>query len=448
MDEVYDVIVLGTGLKECILSGLFSVSGKRVLHMDRNDYYGGASASLNLEQLYAKFKDGKKAPESLGRARDYNIDIVPKFIMASGNLVKLLLHTDVTKYLDFKVVDGSYVFKGGYISKVPATDFEALKSDLMGFLEKRRAQKFFAYCQNYDEKNPATQEGIKDLNKVPMKALYDMFGLSRDSTDVVGHALALYQNDDYINQPAKQTLDRMSLYAESLAKYQKSPYIYPMYGLGELPQAFARLSAIYGGTYMLNKPIEEIVYDAEGHVTGVKSEGEVARCKIVVGDPSYFPSKCKKTGQVARIICILGAPVPNTNNSESCQIIIPQNQIPGRKSDIYISVVSAAHNVVPKGKYVAIVGADLETNDAVKELQPALKLLGPIIDQFVIVTDSFEPTDDGKKSGVYISKTYDSSSHFHSATADCLEMFERITGSPPDLDAKPPAQQQGENSNN
>ena len=45
------VIVLGTGLTECILSGLLSVEGKKVLHMDRNDYYGGDSASLNLEQV-------------------------------------------------------------------------------------------------------------------------------------------------------------------------------------------------------------------------------------------------------------------------------------------------------------------------------------------------------------------------------------------------------------
>ncbi len=44
------VIVLGTGLTECILSGLLSVEGKKVLHMDRNDYYGGDSASLNLTQ--------------------------------------------------------------------------------------------------------------------------------------------------------------------------------------------------------------------------------------------------------------------------------------------------------------------------------------------------------------------------------------------------------------
>ena len=32
MDEEYDVIVLGTGLKECILSGLLSVDGLKVSH--------------------------------------------------------------------------------------------------------------------------------------------------------------------------------------------------------------------------------------------------------------------------------------------------------------------------------------------------------------------------------------------------------------------------------
>ena len=30
-------------------------------------------------------------------------------------------------------------------------------------------------------------------------------------------------------------------------RYGKSPYLYPLYGLGELPQAFARLAAVYGG---------------------------------------------------------------------------------------------------------------------------------------------------------------------------------------------------------
>ena len=54
MDEEYDAIVLGTGLKECIISGLLSVDGLKVLHIDRNNYYGGASASLNLTQVRAR----------------------------------------------------------------------------------------------------------------------------------------------------------------------------------------------------------------------------------------------------------------------------------------------------------------------------------------------------------------------------------------------------------
>ena len=55
MDQEYDAIILGTGLKECLLAGLLSVDGKKILHMDRNSYYGGEAASLNLTNLYTKF---------------------------------------------------------------------------------------------------------------------------------------------------------------------------------------------------------------------------------------------------------------------------------------------------------------------------------------------------------------------------------------------------------
>lgn len=46
--------------------------------------------------------------------------------MANGRLVKILVHTDVTRYLDFKLIEGSYVFrKGTGIGKVPANGVEA-----------------------------------------------------------------------------------------------------------------------------------------------------------------------------------------------------------------------------------------------------------------------------------------------------------------------------------
>lgn len=38
--------LLALSPQECILSGIMSVNGKKVLHMDRNPYYGGESASI------------------------------------------------------------------------------------------------------------------------------------------------------------------------------------------------------------------------------------------------------------------------------------------------------------------------------------------------------------------------------------------------------------------
>src|SRR6266480_2115918 len=101
-----------------------------------------------------------------------------------------------------------------------------------------------------------------NLNATTMKDVYDKFGLEATTRDFIGHSMALYQTDEYIDIKgmAQDTISRIRLYANSMARYGKSPYIYPLYGLGELPQGFARLSAIYGGTYMLNTTIDEISY--------------------------------------------------------------------------------------------------------------------------------------------------------------------------------------------
>ncbi|XP_015372233.1 PREDICTED: rab GDP dissociation inhibitor alpha [Diuraphis noxia] len=426
MDEEYDCIVLGTGLKECILSGMLSVSGKKVLHVDRNKYYGGESASITpLQELFQKF--GVKEPDEKehGRGRDWNVDLVPKFLMANGLLVKLLIHTGVTRYLEFKSVEGSYVYKGGKIYKVPVDQKEALSSDLMGIFEKRRFRNFLIFVQDFQENDPKTW---KDVNPQQMSAyqLYTKFGLDKNTQDFTGHALALYLNDDYINEPAANLIKRIKLYSDSLARYGKSPYLYPLYGLGELPQGFARLSAIYGGTYMLNTPVDEIVFEGSS-VVGIKSGGVVAKCKQVFCDPSYVKERVKKTGQVIRCICLLNHPIPNTRDALSTQIIIPQNQV-NRKSDIYVSLVSNTHQVSAQGWFIAMVSSKVETSNPELEIKPGLDLLGPIKQKFVSISDYYEPIDDGKDSKVFISKSYDATSHFETTCLDVLDIYKRATG--------------------
>ena len=50
----------------------------------------------------------------------------------------------------------------------------------------------------------------------------------------------------------------------------------------------------------------------------------------MIGDPSYFKDRVKKSGQVIRSICLMDHPIPNTKDSTSCQIVIPGAQA-GRK---------------------------------------------------------------------------------------------------------------------
>ena len=118
-----------------------------------------ADPSLVSTQLYRKFRPDQTPPAELGRDRDYAVDLIPKFIIASGELTRILVHTDVTRYLEFKQIAGSFVYRDGKISKVPSTEMEAVKSPLMGLFEKRRAKKFFEFLQNWKDEDPATHQG-------------------------------------------------------------------------------------------------------------------------------------------------------------------------------------------------------------------------------------------------------------------------------------------------
>ena len=68
-------------------------------------------------------------------------------------------------------------------------------------------------------------------------------------------------------------------------------------------------------------------------------------------------------------------------DSLSTQIIIPQKQI-GRKSDIYVTMVSTTNQVASKGWFVAMISTTVETDNPEAEIQPGLNLLGPIKQKF------------------------------------------------------------------
>ena len=98
---------------------------------------------------------------------------------------------------------------------------------------------------------------------------------------------------------------------------------------------------------MLNTNIDEVLTE-NGKVSGIKATMKErsddvdglkfsTKTKQIIGDPSYFPGKVQVVGHLLKAICILTHPVPNTDNSDSAQLIIPQSQI-GRKNGKYFDV--------------------------------------------------------------------------------------------------------------
>jgi Rab GDP dissociation inhibitor len=420
--------------------------GAKILQLDRNGYYGSDSASLNITNLWKHFNRGGEPPKVYGENRDWNVDLIPKYIMAGGSLVKLLLKTNVSQYLEWKPVDGTYVYqydKGGIFSKakgvihkVPASGAEALKSDLMGLFEKNRLRKFMNFINDFKLEDPKTHE--KTNPNGPFKDIVKKFGLESNTVDFLGHAVALYTNDNFLETPAIITINKMQLYMNSYGTYGNSPFIYPVWGLSGLAEGFSRLCALYGGTYMLNRDIEEILYDENGNFKGIKSQGEEAYGKILITEPSYVQKfgKVKTTGKVLRRICIMDHPVPKVEKThESCQIILPQKQI-NRNNDIFIAVLNSVHCVCKKPYYLCIISTMVETNNPAEEIKVAMDIVGPVLEVFDKISDIYEPIDKTFKGNVYITSSFDPQSHFENDTDNVIDIYQKITGTKLDLNCK------------
>jgi len=158
--------------------------------------------------------------------------------------------------------------------------------------------------------------------------LLKKYELEPNTIDFIGHAVALYTNEVFLDKPAIETIEKIKLYMDSIGRYGDSPFIYPIYGLGGIPEGFSRMAAVNGGTFMLNADLDEVIYES-GKVAGIKSAKikelmglDRINCKMLICDPSYalkggISSKVKSVGKIVRCICILNHLIPNTKDVPS-----------------------------------------------------------------------------------------------------------------------------------
>lgn len=74
----------------------------------------------------------------------------------------------------------------------------------------------------------------------------------------------------------------------------------------------------------------------------------------------------------------------------------------------YLFCCSYSHNVAPKGKFIAFVSTEAETDHPETELKPGIDLLGPVEEIFFDIYDRYEPVNEPSLDNCFISTV----SHF------------------------------------
>ncbi|XP_068479346.1 guanosine nucleotide diphosphate dissociation inhibitor 2-like [Phaseolus vulgaris] len=94
----------------------------------------------------------------------------------------------------------------------------------------------------------------------------------------------------------------------------------------------------------------------------------------------------------------------------------------------YLFCYSYVHNVAPKGKFIAFVTTEAETDQPEEDLKPGIDLLGSVNEKFYDMYDRFEPCNDHEVDGCFISTSYDPTTHFEITVKDVVGMYSKITG--------------------
>lgn len=265
-----DCIIIGTGLVNSIFAAACSRIGKTVLHLDKNNYYGDDWASFTFQQLLDWIKRNKpqdstqeNVPEELlSKSRMFCIDLCPKLLLSEGPMVELLVKSNVSRYHEFKNNIRILSIIGDDIHVIPCQRSEVFTSPLLSNLtDKRKLMKFIESCMKYSPNDENTSESsdieVKspsqdlEINLNAQKPIGDYLqekNLNETLREYIINSIAMVKPTD----PTSIACQNIKKFMSATQRYGRSPFLMPLYGCGEFPQSFCRLSAVFGGVYCLN----------------------------------------------------------------------------------------------------------------------------------------------------------------------------------------------------
>ncbi|KAK4219083.1 rab proteins geranylgeranyltransferase component A [Rhypophila decipiens] len=319
-DTLWDVVICGTDLPQCLLALSLSRSDKKVLHIDPNTYYGGSEAALTLQdadewaarlstqESNAVFKAptisrSKSAPNLSTRA--YSLALGPQFIHARSELLSQLVSSRAAQQVDFLAVGSFFISKAASdgqrhsMIRIPSTREDVFTTTALSMKAKRALMKFLKFVLNYEGSENA--DTWKPHAEAPLaQFVEDHFKMDLELRSYI-IALTLSIDGKITTQDGLAVIHRhltsMGVFGPGFAA------VYPKWGgLAEIAQVSCRAGAVGGAVYMLGTDIKD-----------TKTVDSISEVELTSGDKIKTRLIVKGNGgaedgtDISRLVAVIGS---------------------------------------------------------------------------------------------------------------------------------------------
>ncbi|XP_045328749.1 rab proteins geranylgeranyltransferase component A 1 isoform X1 [Leopardus geoffroyi] len=262
--------------------------------------------------------------------RRFNIDLVSKLLYSRGLLIDLLIKSNVSRYAEFKNITRILAFREGRVEQVPCSRADVFNSKQLTMVEKRMLMKFLTFCMEY-EKHP---DEYKAYEEITFSEYLKTQKLTPNLQYFLLHSIAM------TSETASSTIDGLKAtknFLHCLGRYGNTPFLFPLYGQGELPQCFCRslneverllirMCAVFGGIYCLRHSVQCLVVDKESRKCKavIDQFGQRIISKHFLVEDSYFSENtCSHVQyrQISRSVLITDRSVLKADSDQQISIL-------------------------------------------------------------------------------------------------------------------------------
>ncbi|XP_062868192.1 rab proteins geranylgeranyltransferase component A 1 [Trichomycterus rosablanca] len=302
--------------------------------------------------------------------RRFNIDLISKLLYSRGLLVDLLIQSNVSRYAEFKNIGCILTCRNGKVEQVPCSRADVFGSKQLTVVEKRMLMKFLTFCLDF-EQHP---EEFTDFLQKSFSEFLKNKKLTENLCHFILHSIAMVSPDAQTEEGLKATQH----FLRCLGRYGNTPFLFPLYGLGEIPQCFCRMCAVFGGIYCLRHSVRCLVVDKEsGKCKAViDTHGQRMSCNHFVVEDGYIRDEQrtqKEYRQISRAVLITDRSISPSESDQQISLVTVPPADPSSPAVRMVELSSSTMTCMP-GTYLVHLTCS-SSGSAYEDLAPVVSRL-------------------------------------------------------------------------